>query len=403
MMKRVIAIASSTLVALGMSLLATAANKTSKQTDKYVKVDQELIDKAADKVVADIPEKDKRLGTKELIKQAFEHYTTGNAAKVEVYEKDEINAWKDSVKTLNNQIKQIVEENKVAIKPHRDTIADLRKQMSQQNVAAQINAIKSKHRDDSLAQESVIKAQKAEVARLRGDSVKLAKSNAEFARDADIVKKVKDKVGALRGEVDALYSDYKNSQDLKYVNPSEAEKVVKDYVGYLDMIGVSMPQEQKDKIEHIQVVAKVAKHYHDGIEILGKKYDANVVKTWNDGTKGLAASIAKLNSGQRAVWENECKAMENIAIANDYFRTEIVQYLKDQEILPTQPVVNEAKDMVKLCVGNFAKSRKYTDTTKFHPLYMHLNKVLAKTFEGLKVEKDKEKFGKFLKEIEDSL
>ena len=403
MMKRVIAIASSALVALGMSLLATAANKTSKQTNKYVKVDQKLIDKAADKVVVDIPEKDKRLGTKELIKQAFEHYTTGNAAKVEVYEKDEINAWKDSVKTLNNQIKQMVEENKMAINPYRDTIADLRNQMSQQNVAAQINAIKSKHRDDSLAQESVIKAQKAEVARLRGDSVKLAKSNAEFARDADMVKKVKDKVGALRGKVDALYSDYKNSQDLKYVNPSEAEKTVKDYVGYLDMIGVSMPQEQKDKIDHIQVVAKVAKHYHDGIEILGKKYDAKAVKTWNDGTNGLAASIAKLNSGQRAVWENECNAMENIAIANDYFRTEIVQYLIDQEILPTQPVVNEAKDMVKLCVGNFAKSRKYTDTTKFHPLYVHLNKVLAKTLGGLKMEKDKEKFGKFLKEIEDSL
>ena len=401
MMKRIIAIASSALVALGMSLLATAANKTSKQTNKYVKVDQELIDKAADEVVADIPEKDKRLGTKELIKQAFKHYTTGKAAKVEVYEKDKINAWKDSVKTLNKQIKQMVEENKMAINPYRDTIADLRNQMSQQNVAAQINAIKSKHRDDSLAQESVIKAQKAEVARLRGDSVKLAKSNAEFARDADIVKKVKDKVGALCGKVDALYSSYKTSQDLKYVNPSEAEKVVKDYVDYLDMIGVSMPQDQEDEIEHIQDVAKVAKHYHDGIEILGKKYDANAVKTWNNGVNGLADSIAKLNGGQRTVWENTLFAFSTIDAANKHFREIIIPYLEEQGQLPTKNEVDDVKKMVGLKVQFFSDGR-YNDTTKYHEFHKHLNGVLEKAMKGLRVM-DEKQYDAFLKEIEDSL
>lgn len=407
-MKRIATIASSALVALGMGLLATAASKPAQPKQKYVEVNQKLIKDAAEEAVKGISDVKEKAYIKDLIERAFAEYNSGNAAKVEVYEKDaidelksEIKGWKDSVEILGKQIKRLAKEKTEAIKPYRDTVAILRKQLNKENVEGQISALRVKHKNDSLIQDSEIKTQKAEINRLRADSAKLAADNAALAENSKIAVKVNEHVSALRGKVDELYTSYVNSQDLRYVDLEVAEDAAQKYEEYLKMIGLTVEQEEQEKINQILAVAKVAKHYNAGIEILGKKYDAKAVKKWNGGVKELTPYIPKLNSGQKTVWQNVLSAFATIDVANEHFKTSIIPYLKDQGELPTGAEVKEVNEMIKLKVKNFADGR-YRDTTKYHELHTHLNEVLETAKNGIKVM-GKSQYKEFVRDIENML
>ena len=400
-MKRIATMAASALVALGMGLIATAASKTEKvqPAKDYVKVDKELFKKAAENIVKgakDLKENDKSY-FKDLFEKAFDEYTTGKAKEVEVYDKAAIDAlnkekkvWIDSAKNLCKRIEKL----------EKDTI-DLRQKLKKENVQGQLDAINKKHKADSSALEDKINELKAENNRLRADSTSLANSNAELAKDAKIAEKVKIELGSRRGKVNDLYGRY--SQDsVPKVDPKEVEKTLGDYEDYLKMIGIPLGQEQKDTLEQVRAVARVAKHYHDGIEILSKKYDAKAVQQWNAGVNSLTTSVARLKRGQKMVWQNVVNAFSTIDAANAHFKKNIIiDCLREQGQIPGNKEANEVKDMVKTKVGNFAKSREYKDTTKYHELHTHLNKVLKK-MDDLKVMNE-EQYKAFVDKLEKSL
>lgn len=408
-MKRIATIAASALLALGMGLLATAASKLEKvePAKDYVKVDQKLIDKAAEDAVKDVDDVERKAFVEKKIKEAFKTYAAGKAAKVEVYEKgaiETLNAEKkslqDTAENLHKRMERLKQEKNNAIKPYNDTIKDLRQKLKKENIDGRINAINEKHKADSLAQADNIKVLEAEISRLRAYSDSLADRNAVLANDAEIAKSVKKELDNRLGEVNALYDSY-SGDSVSKVDSKEVEKTLGDYEDYLKIIGIPLAQEQKDKMELVRAVARVAKHYHDGIKILSEKYDAKAVQQWNGGVKSLTTSVVRLNNAQKQEWQRLCDAMNNIDNTMKYFREVIVQYVKDQGELPNKSVVKEVEDYVKLCVKNKAKA-EYKDKDKFHPLYDHLNKVLEEMRDGLKVM-DEKQYKAFVDKLEKSL
>lgn len=378
-MKRAIIMA---LVALSMGLLAAAASKPGKtQPAKgYVKVDKELIKKAAETVVngeKDLNAKDKSY-YKDLLEKAFVKYAAGKASKVEVYEKETVERLKSENRALQDSMKQL-----------RRSLADLRKALKKGE--GHVNVHNAWCREDSIARE--ITALKAEISSLRADIAAREQSTGFAAGDsmADI----------LWGKVDELYSEYLNSQELQYVDPAAAEKTVSDYEAYLATLGAAVPASQREKIELIRAVAMVAGHYHDGMEILSKKYDSKAVRQWKEGVKSLSASVARLNSGQKTVWQNVVNAFSTIDDANAHFKGHILPFLKEQEQIPSGAEAKAVNDLVRKQVHAFASGR-YKDTKGYHELHKHLNAVLDAVLSGLTVM-DAKQYSAFVKTIENSL
>lgn len=411
-MKRIATIVASALVALGMGLIATAASKTEKvqPAEGYVKVDKDLFKKAAENIVKgakDITEKDKSYFN-DLLEKAFDKYTTDESSKVKVYDKaaieglkTEIKVWQDSVKKLNKNIAEKEKQNKGELKQYNNKIDSLNRVLAKENIDGRIQAINEKHRNDSNARAKEIAELKNEIIRLRADSADLAGSKAELAKDAEIVQKVMENVEKLGGKVDKLHDRYLKESTLPSVDSKEVANTLKEYEGYLKTIGIEVSEDQKEKMEFVRAVARVAEYYNKGKVILSNKYDAKAVKMWNDDLKSMTASVSKLNSDQKQQWQNMMNAFSTIDAANKNFKVIILPYLKEQGQIPGDKEAKEVKDMIASMVSIFAKG-KYKDTTKYHELHENLNKVLNNTLNGLK-EMDKKQYRDFVDDLEKSL
>lgn len=378
------------------------------QEQTYISVNQQTADKITKRVLDQqegaTPE---NIGwAKGLIQEAFRLYFSDKSVRAEVYDETAMDRLEQEKAYLLDSIKGLHKDNK-----------DLAKQLSKENIQGQLDdlreqlnrefedkqqeaAIRQSASDDSLA----LQAKRISLLNQQLDSVQqvLAERNAlvdKLQEDSKIAKAVIAQYGQRRDAVVELYQGTVNSQTLEYVESSQINLAISNYMEYSKLVSFPVEQDVKDKIDYLQAAALAGEFYQKAVATMAAKYDAKATEALVKDCGQLDDSL--LNSGQKTVLAQVQEALEEEGKAIAHFRLSIIDYLKEQGQIPDQETVKDVKGGIWLRVGNFAEGR-YTDRKHYSPYYVNLNNVLDGAIQGLKVMNEKD-YETFVNDIEAAL
>lgn len=370
--------------------------------EKYVIISQEQ----AEKILSDLLSK-KSSGNnvqdawaKSLLIEAFQTYFTNKSTKADVYEKTFVEGLNQEIDNLNDSIKK------------RDgIIKTLQKKVSKENYQVLLDEaqrkwdterqiLDSQHSQAMQSQDEKIQNLQARVEALVDDSLAYEQKISTLQEGVIIAKNVTNKYEQNKSALETLYMEYKNSQTVEYVKSDVINNVVREYSDYLKILGISMPNEEKNQIKYLLAVAEASEVYKSAVTILGAKYDEASVQAWLKDYKNTNR-LTMLNGGQQTIMTQIEKAMSTYGSAVNHFKKSILPYLQEQGQIPDASTVKEVTEMVKIKVSNYSDG-KFLDLSKYSPYHTNLNRVLNKTLQGLKVMNEST-YNNFILSIESSL
>lgn len=373
------------------------------QEKTYILADQHVADKVIEEIVDEqsgaTPE---NIGwAKGLLQDAFKAYFSNRSVKAKVYEQSDINALDKQIKALTDSVKR-----------KNSDISKLTKQLSKENIQKQLDDLRNQYIQGLSNRD---KAYADTLSRRDADIVQLRREIAEFQnaindKDALISKleansKIAENViaqhDAKKNVLEALYMGTKGSQTLEYIEVAQINNTVKDYVDYLQLMGLSVPHDLQSKIDYLKIISNAGDFYQRTIAFMDKKYDTVENQKLLDECQKLSSGFSVLNNGQQTVLTQIEKALSDQASAINHFRKSILPYISEQGQIPDEETTNDVKQMVLLRIQNYAEGR-YTDTSHYDPYFTNLNRVVDKTISGLK-KMDEDTYKKYLQEIIDSL
>lgn len=366
-------------------IFCTAPISAQKQYE-YVKVNQDLVNE----IVKDIIGKQGAIDpvqkgwAENLLTNAFQNYFANKNSKAIVYEQSDIKYYKDSISNLID-----------TVKVHKKAIASLKKQLSKENIDTRIsegrkeikdslNQILSLRDKETICLSNTIDSLNLVVTKLQNENADLSSKVSDLNSSVAIAQNVTKQYSAKQKEIESLYMEYVNSQTLDYIDCNKIKNAISEYTDYVKIINVPIQNEIKQKIEYLEAVSLISEIYANAKILLDSKYDEKAISKWIQDAKHHQNHIAKLNNGQKTVFAQINNAMTTIGSAVTHFRNSILKYLIEQGQIPDVETAKGVKDMLSLKVEYFA-SGKYHDVTKYDPNHKHLNNILQKTKNGLKV------------------
>lgn len=370
---------------------------------QYIVVDDNIKEEVTQAAAAKYAKGDdmKEAAFRTLIGDAFTAYFGHKKTRAEVVSRDSVNS-------LNRQLATA-----------RETITNLRNQLSQANAKAQPDAKDRewKNKCDSVKQsmDGVLAERSREcdslqrlLAETQGRLSELNTRQAALEQNASVFKNIEKRLSDLQAELNKAYEKC-TTGSLSGINDcAEMESAVKSYSDFMKMLDQAVPAEQKEQIALIQSSCKAAEYYQKASSLLDGKYDKAAVDKMVKEYSAVEPYLKNMNSQQAAELArvHDLLKWEDNVILN--FRETILKELLDMRCIPDPTAYNIAMDTTLTNWGIYNGDDPNCKEGYYDNGYRYINKQLEKLYSGLenysknKFE-DPKTFEKFLKGIGDSL
>lgn len=374
-----------------------------KATRQYIVIDDKIKEEVTQTAAAKYAKGDdmKEAAFRTLIGDAFTAYFGHKKTRAEVVSRDSVNM-------LNRQLATA-----------RETITNLKNQLSQANTKVQLDAKDKewKNKCDSVKQSmGIVIAQKSGecdslqrlLAETRGRLSELNTRQAALEQNASVFKNIEKRLSDMQAELNKAYEKCTTGSLSGISDVSEMETAARSYPDFMKMLDQTVPAEQKEQIALIQSTCHVADYYQRASSLLDVKYDKTAVDKMVKEYSAVEPYLQNMNPQQAAELArvHDLLKWEDNVILN--FRETILKELLDMRCIPDETAYKIALDTTLTNWGIYNGDDPNCKEGYYDIGYRYINKQLEKLYSGLKNYsknkfEDPKTFEKFLKGIGDSL